>query len=322
MTFKTILTAHIFVFYSAFSWGFEAHREINHQAVFALPKPLFGFYKLHISIITQKATNPDMRRYILENEAHKHYIDLDHYTDHKFIQSKPTWAEALNKYPEDTLNEHGTLPWNLFVLKKSLTKAFEEKNFEKIVRLSADIGHYLADAHVPLHTTQNYNGQLTNQHGIHGLWETRIVHLKRKNYNYWNIYGNYVKNWQDETWKIVLHSNSLVDSVLKMERATSLHFTESKKYEISVYNNKNIKTYSRAFVDAYDLSMHAMVERQLKKSIIAVASFWYSCWVDAGKPSLPTAKEKEINQLIEEDKKLKNEIKNKKLKNDNCKEHE
>jgi hypothetical protein len=36
------------------------------------------------------------------------------------------------------------------------------------------LGHYIGDAHVPLHTTSNYNGQKTNQHGIHGLWESRI----------------------------------------------------------------------------------------------------------------------------------------------------
>ena len=40
--------------------------------------------------------------------------------------------------------------------------------------LRADLGHYLADAHVPLHTG-NYSSQRTNQTGIHALWETHNV---------------------------------------------------------------------------------------------------------------------------------------------------
>ena len=52
---------------------------------------------------------------------------------------------------------------------------------DDVLRTAADLGHYLADAHVPLHTTGNYNGQRTNQTGIHALWETHNVeHLWRQ----------------------------------------------------------------------------------------------------------------------------------------------
>ena len=39
---------------------------------------------------------------------------------------------------------------------------------------SAIIGHYVADAHVPLHAVLNYNGQLTGQTGIHNRWEDEL----------------------------------------------------------------------------------------------------------------------------------------------------
>jgi hypothetical protein len=54
-----------------------------------------------------------------------------------------------------------------------LTRAFKEHDRERILRYSADLGHYIGDAHVPLHCTRNYNGQLSGQHGIHGFWESR-----------------------------------------------------------------------------------------------------------------------------------------------------
>ena len=71
-----------------------------------------------------------------------------------------------------------------FVTKEELQKAFEAKNVDLILKYSADIGHYIGDAHVPLHTTENYNGQMTGQKGIHGLWESRLVEINAEDYDY------------------------------------------------------------------------------------------------------------------------------------------
>ena len=35
-----------------------------------------------------------------------------------------------------------------------------QKNQTKILRYAAELGHYIADAHVPLHASSNHNGQL------------------------------------------------------------------------------------------------------------------------------------------------------------------
>ena len=34
------------------------------------------------------------------------------------------------------------------------------------------------------HTTENYNGQFTNQKGIHGFWESRIPELFYDEYDF------------------------------------------------------------------------------------------------------------------------------------------
>jgi hypothetical protein len=36
----------------------------------------------------------------------------------------------------------------------------------EILFIAADLGHYIADAHMPLHTSDNHDGQLTDQKGI------------------------------------------------------------------------------------------------------------------------------------------------------------
>ena len=93
-----------------------------------------------------------------------------------------------------------------------------EENFDRILSLSSDLGHYIADAHVPLHTTENYNGQLTNQKGIHGFWESRIPEISAEEYDYLLGTAVYVADPLKEAWRIVKESNSAVDSVLKFEK--------------------------------------------------------------------------------------------------------
>jgi hypothetical protein len=172
---------------SKVQWGFFAHKKINRLATFTLPPPMFGFYKEHIEYLTEHAVDPDKRRYAVKGEAPRHYIDIDHYgfsIDERFNNVPKRWTDAVEKFTEDTLNEYGIVPWHIVNMKYRLQKAFEEKDVDKILKYSADIGHYIGDAHVPLHTTENYNGHLTNQKGIHGLWETRLVEINDVNYDY------------------------------------------------------------------------------------------------------------------------------------------
>ena len=102
--------------------------------------------------------------------------DVDHYEKRLPLDTiPPGWKEAVAKYGQDTLSAHGIVPWHIKKVTWQLTNAFVTQDLSLIIRLSADLGHYVGDLHVPLHTTANYNGQLTGQHGIHGLWESRLV---------------------------------------------------------------------------------------------------------------------------------------------------
>ena len=190
-------------------WGFLGHKTINQHAVFALPQPLFGFYKKHIQFITDHAVDPDQRRYSDTAEACRHYIDLDHYEKSLPIDTLPKyWMQAVEKFTADTLFEYGIVPYHVQMMLYRLTKAFQEKNLAAILRLSADIGHYVADVHVPLHTTENYDGQLTHQHGIHALWETRIPEISLPNYNLLVPFAHYLPQPTDSIWSYLQTSHS------------------------------------------------------------------------------------------------------------------
>jgi hypothetical protein len=280
-------------------WGFYAHSLINRQAVFSLPPELMALYKAEIEFITEKAVNPDRRRYAVAGEAEKHYIDLDHYGDSALFILPNYWPEAIKTFPEDSLRAHGIGPWSAYQTFLSLTKAFEQKNKAAILRLSADLGHYLGDLNVPLHTTKNYNGQLTGQEGIHGFWESRVPELLAKDYSFWVGKAEYVKTPQLAIWDAVGVAHSMVDSVLRIEKELTTHFPEDQKYSYEERNGLTVKVYSRDFTVAYARALDDQVERQMRKSIKMIADFWFTAWVNAGQPNLVN-----LEQVVIEEEKL------------------
>lgn len=267
------------------SWGFFAHSRINQLAVFTLPTGVSRFYKANISYISIHAVDPDKRRYSDTLEAPRHYLDVEVYE--KDIDSIPKrWNDAVARYGLVKLNANGILPWQIQRSYYNLVNAFKERDSVKILRASAFLGHYIADAHVPLHTTENHNGQLTNQQGIHAFWESRLPELFAHNYSFIVGKAQSIDDPLAEAWKIVKRTHALVDSTLKIEAALSLSFSERKKYSFSERKGQVVKQYSVAYSKAYSLAVNNMVERQMRAAILATGSFWYSAWIDAGQPTL------------------------------------
>ena len=268
-------------------WGFFAHRLINRQAVFAIPAPLFGFYKEHINFLSEHAVDADKRRYSDPAEACRHYLDVDHYESAAPIDTIPHyWKAAIEKYTEDTLKAYGIVPWHINIMAIRLTSAFEKKNVPLILRLSADIGHYIADCHVPLHATKNYNGQLTGQEGIHAFWESRIPELFSGNYDFFTGKALHLDNIQNLAWFVLEQSFAAKDSVLLFEKELSERFGEDRKYSFEQRGNSIVKQYSKEFSTEYSNLLGAQVERRLLGSIKMVADVWYTCWINAGMPDL------------------------------------
>lgn len=294
------------------SWGFFAHKTINRLAVFTLPEPLIGFYKQNIDFITEQATAPDRRRYSDPNEGPRHFIDLDHYEQALPLDTMPMlWMEATQKYTEDTLKAYGIVPWHINLKIKELTQAFKDNNKDRVLRLSADLGHYIADAHVPLHASENYDGQQTGQKGIHAFWESRLPELFYTNYDFFVGSAEYLDSPFYNVWKAVKESFNARDSVLDFERKLSLSYPEDKKYTLVQKGATTQKIYTEEYSKAYEQLLNGMVERRLRASIKLVGSIWYTCWVNAGQPALngmsdsPLTPEQQ-QQLKEEEQQYKN----------------
>ncbi|ASU33253.1 S1/P1 Nuclease [Mucilaginibacter xinganensis] len=293
------------------SWGFYAHYRIGRLAVFTLPKAMAGFYKSNIEYLTEHAISADKRRYVDSTEAPHHFLNADHYGKDPFKRIPHNWYDAAAKYTADTLDKYGTVPWTIQYNYYRLVKAFKAHDTIAILNTSANLGHYIADAHVPLHLTQNYNGQLTNQTGIHALWESRLPELFSDRYNYYGGKARYIQNPLTEAFKICRSAFNSADTVLMFERLLNKRFPADKKYEMVVHGQKEIKDYSVAYAAAYHKMLKGMVERRMRSSILEIGSYWYSAWVDAGQPDLnklikKTMSRQEVLQIEKEETLFKN----------------
>jgi hypothetical protein len=282
-----LILLFVISYFNSYCWGFFAHKKINELSVYMLPPQMMVLYKPNIAFISEHAVDPDKRRYAVKDEGPRHYIDIDHYGEYPYNNLPRKWDDAAARFSVDTLMQYGIVPWHIQVMLGRLTAAFKEKNFSKIMKNSAEIGHYISDAHVPLHANSNHNGQFTNQKGIHGFWESRVPELlAEKEWDFFIGKAQFIKNPGELIWARVLESAKASDSVLLFERQLTQQFGADKKYSFEERNGVIIKQYSTAFTKAFNAKLDGMIERRMRQSIECTASFWYTAWVNAGQPDL------------------------------------
>ncbi len=292
----------------AYPFGFNAHRKINRMAVFTLPPEMVGFFRKHIEYITEQSIQPDRLAHAIPGEAPRHYIDIDQYGENPFATVPKTWTKAVEKFSEDTLMAHGVLPWHINVMMMRLTRAFESGDVDRILYNAAHIGHYIADACTPLHTTKYYNGRTPDEVGIHGFWESRLPELYADGFNYFVGRAEYIEYPLERTWELVKNSHLKVDTIYQVFNDLRLRMGADRVFSHESRGNTNMRVYSRDFSRAFHEELKCMVERQMKLATKSVGDFWYTAWVNAGQPELSkvvkAVSEDHLQELEEEKKKF------------------
>lgn len=192
----------------------------------------------------------------------------------------------------DTMAHHGLLPIRIINRYNALVRAYMDRAKDDILRLMSDLGHYIGDAHVPLHTTVNYNGQLSGQDGIHAFWETSIPELLLKDsFDLFVGRAEYVEDVRSAAWNMIRSSHEKVDSVLSIEKKLRANWPEDEQICPVLRNGQPQFLPCPEFIRAYSSEMNGMVERQFRKCIRSIADLWWSAYVDAGQPKLDDLRE-------------------------------
>lgn len=271
------------------SWGFLVHRTIHQLAVYELPSEMQPFFFRNMDYLVKNSGRPDERRNTDSTEATKHFIDLEMYEHGNTDRMPMYFNEAIRRYTRDTLLTYGYVPYYVIIMKERLVNAFKMLNKDSILFYANDLAHYIGDANVPLHTSVNYDGQLTDQKGIHSLWESMIPEMEINSYNLRSKHkAKYLDNPQEAIWIAIRRASALVPEMFRLETEVSKNFTANTKYRIQQRRGKEVRSYTSEFAKAYSAALKSSINEQLIHSADLIADFWYTAWVDAGKPNLCT----------------------------------
>ncbi len=243
------------------------------------------------------AVTDSFRQFFRENVMIQYYEDEWTVRGSAIDNLFPGFSGGSDLVISDHFSQEGILPYHLNTMYYWLVKAFSDGDYEKILRLSAEYGHYIGDAHVPLHTTKNYNGQLTDQIGIHAFWESRLPELYAdKEYSFLVGKALYIKKPLKYFWHIVEDSHKLLDDVLDIEKDLTQTYPEDQQMCYDERLDRTIRTQCPEFSRAYHDRMDGMVETRMQDAILSIGSVWFSAWLDAGQPDLDNIDNLEIEE--------------------------
>ena len=250
-------------------WGGTGHSIISKNAATLFPASMQNF-KTMGDYITAHCSDPDTRKSADKTEGPKHYIDIDYYPEfvanHTITQSLDS---LTTKYGSSVVTSQGTLPYWIVISFDSLRNAFARKDYTRANVFASDIGHYVGDEHQPLHVTQNYDGGMTNQSGIHSRYETTLVGAYQAQLVYTNPTPEYVSNVADYVFNATYKTFGYVDSVLRADSITKAvtGSTSGSAYTTSMWN----------MTGSFTINL-------MKEASFKTASLIYTAWKDAGSP--------------------------------------
>lgn len=265
----------------ALAWGLNPHRFITERAIALLPDQLKPFFEARRAFVVEHSVDPDLWRNAgFEQESPHHFLDLDFagYGADPFEALPRDYDAAVQKFGLDVVQEQGTLPWRTQEIYGNLRRAFSGLQasspspyvLDDIAFFSAVMAHYVADGHVPLHAVVNYDGQLTNQNGLHTRWESELFDRFRDRLRIAPPPIVPVRQPRDFMFEVLLASNRASAGLL----AADLQAAAGREF------------YDDAYFEAFARASLPLVERRLNDAITAVASIIVGAWDEAGRPAL------------------------------------
>ncbi len=219
-------------------------------------------------------SDADYRKSSDPDEDIRHYIDIDNYPE--FLSSgyiAQDFDSLAAVHGRDFIMLQGILPWTIIQTTEALTAAFKSQQWDKAMLIAADLGHYVGDAHMPLHLTRNYNGQYTNQKGVHSRIESKMIDRYANEITITGKRAACIPSISDYTFRMIYDNYACVDSVLI---ADSIATALARNTWDTVYYEK-----------LWQLCKPFTI-RLLEDASYDLASLIYTCWVHAGSPNPAT----------------------------------
>jgi hypothetical protein len=273
-----VALASLLVAPAAYGWGPAAHQLVNSRAIETLPPPLRDFFQANRQFLIAHADDPDAQLKNVKEPRQKdkglggqEYIHLDDYGRFPYLKLPHSFEAAVRQYGKGHVNKDGLLPWHIGKVSLDLTEALRAGNWDQAKLLAAELGFYVADAHDPLHTTLNYDGQLTDQAGLAERFDTVLVDRFRNFFMFTPREAVKIQDPTEYAFEMVLESNAWVDNVLLADRRSL----------------DDLPGHNEDYYDRFYSQVGSIVVRQLNDAAHDTGSYWYTAWLNAGQPELP-----------------------------------
>jgi hypothetical protein len=253
------------------AWGNSAQRLIVGRAVETLPSDLRTFFDAQRDFLVQHVNDPLNRLDKKPNERNNHFIELDKYGKFPYEALPRNYKAAITKYSKSKIESTGLLPWQIGVYSQKLTEDMKAGRWEEAKLDAAFLADYVAEAHDPFNTTENFDGKLSSQSGVNDRFNSILIDRYGSFFPLNPHDASFISDPTDNAFEIALSSHSLVESILLADRRAK-----------SGQNSYNDEYYDRF----YNLAAATLI-RQLSEASTDVGSYWLTAWINAGRPALP-----------------------------------
>jgi hypothetical protein len=253
------------------AWGRGGHRLVVNKAVDTLPPGIREFFDTNRNFLLQHVTDPLDVIAKTPAERHNHFIALDKYGRFPFETLPRDYKAAVTKFGKTKLEANGLLPWQIGVYSKKLTEALKDGKWEEAKLDAAILANYVAEAHDPFNTTDNFDGHLSGQPAVNERFGTTLIDRYSSFFPMRPNDAFFISDPTDRAFEACLGSHSWLETILLADRNA----------------RRGENSFTDEYYDRFYNQAAAILIRQLSDAATDVGSFWLTAWVNAGRPQLP-----------------------------------
>jgi hypothetical protein len=255
----------------ALAWSGNGQKLVVNKAIDTLPPDIRTFFEANRSFIILHVTDPLDAEAKTPAEKHNHYLYLDKYGRFPYELLPRGYKAAVTKYGKSKLESTGLLPWQIGVYSAKLTEAMKLGRWDDAKLDAAILASYVAEAHDPFNTTENFDGHLTGQTKINERFGTALVDRFSSFFPMRPNDASFINDPTDHAFEACLSAHSWLETILLADRNARL----------------GGKAYDDEYLDRFYNQSAATLIRQLSDAATDVGSYWLTAWTNAGRPPLP-----------------------------------
>src|SRR5258707_3847914 len=253
------------------AWGRNGHGLVVNKAIDPLPQAIRPFLESNLALLSQHVTDPLDTIAKSPTEKHNHFILVDKYGRFPFDALPRNYKAALTKFGKPKLDANGLLPWQIGVYSEKLTRAMKTGKWEEAKLYAAILANYVAEAHDPFNTTDNFDGRLSGQPGINERFGSALIDRYSSFFPMRPNDAIFIDDPTDRAFDACLSSHSWLETILLADRNA----------------RRGTNSFTDEYYDRFYNQAAAILIRQLSDAATDVGSFWLTAWINAGRPQLP-----------------------------------